>query len=331
MTQTVTPETLAWTQFILEHGWQAYASELAAVVRQDVDAVERLRRTGACKPLRKAKRFSELFSLWHGRPPEENEWPRPRKFAGRKTYEWQPPEIALLASLVGRLGVDDIAQTLTARLRERTDDPCAERNRQAVQVRISQIGMQSKDVLGGITTADAGREIGSLAIINQVIRKKELPAVRVGRLWVIPHDAWKAWKATRVFPPVGFVPLRSIRDALAIRSDKLSEWARMGYVPTAIRCNPYGTQAPSTQFGTWYIDKTVADTLVADRRAGRPMPWHGRPLLENLRVTYKLWKARQHPRSCKSCAEIWGPRAHRTRLSSIWRPTRRSRGAQRGT
>ncbi|RDJ93317.1 hypothetical protein B4Q13_22720, partial [Lacticaseibacillus rhamnosus] len=36
---------------------------------------------------------------------------------------------------------------------------------QAVQVLINVIGLQSsKDVIGGITTAEAGREIGSLAI-----------------------------------------------------------------------------------------------------------------------------------------------------------------------
>ena len=300
------PETLKWTEFVVAYGWRAYAHEIATVVGRNVDDVERVRRTGACERLEESKRFSELFSLWHGRLPEEAEWPLPRKFSGRGRYGWQPPEIALLASLVGRLGAADIARTLTSRLRLRTGDPDAERTTQAVQVRIKQIGMQSKDVIGGVTTADAGREIGSLAIIHHAIRDKRLSAVRVGRLWVIPHEAWKAWKAKRVFPPAGFVLLSSIRDELAIRSDKLSEFARMGYVPTAVRCNPYGTKGPSTQFGTWYVDKKVADNLLADRRAGRPMPWHGKPLQDNLRVTFRLWSARRHPASCKTCAEIWG-------------------------
>lgn len=303
MTHAVLPD---WKWFVLAYGWRAKLHELASVVGQDAEDVERLRRTGACQKLQKWKGFSELFSLWHGRQPEDSDWPLPRKMGSRGTYEWQGPEIALLASLVGSLGVSDIAQTLTNRLRERTGDPSAERNKTAVQLRINQIGMQTKDVIGGITTADAGREIGSLAIINQAINNKQLTAVRVGRLWVIPHDAWKSWKEKRVFPPEGYVLLSSIRDALSIRSDKLSEFARMGYIQTAMRCNPYGTKGPSTQFGTWYIDKEVADKMLADRRAGRPMPWHGKPILDNLRVTFKLWEKRKHPASCETCAEIWG-------------------------
>lgn len=308
MTNAAVPEMLDWVKFVLAHGWRAQSHELAAVVGRDVEDVNRLRGTGACKPQPKAKTFSELFSLWHGRLPEESEWPPPRKFPRRGTYEWQQPEVALLASLVGRLGVKDIAQALTARLRARTGDSAAERTKIAVQVRINQIGLQSNDVMGGITTSDAGREIGSLAIINQAVHKKQLPAVRVGRIWMIPHDEWEKWKAKRVFPPTGFVLLSSIRDALAIRSDKLSEFARMGYIPTAVRCNPYGTKGPSTQFGTWYIDKKVAEQLLADRRAGRPMPWHGKPMQDNLRTTFRLWNTRKHPASCKTCADIWGER-----------------------
>lgn len=306
MTNLATPIIPDWKLFVLAYGCRAQAYELAAVIGQDVDDVVHLRRTGACKPLSKGKGFAELFSLWHGRLPEDEDWPPPRKSGARGTYEWQGHEIALLASLVGSLGVSDIALTLTNRLRERTGDPAAVRTRQGVQIRINSIGMQSKDVQGGITTADAGREIGSSAIINQAIHKRQLPAIRVGRLWVIPHDAWKAWKARRVFPPNGYVLLSSIRDALSIRSDKLSEFARMGYIPTAMRCNPYGTKGPSTQFGTWYIGKQVADKLLNDRRAGRPMPWHGKPILDNLRATYRLWETRKHPTSCKTCAEIWG-------------------------
>lgn len=36
------------------------------------------------------------------------------------------------------------------------------------------------------------------------------------------------------------------------------------------------------------------------------MPWHGKPLLDNLRVTYRLWQQRRHPPDCAVCAEIWG-------------------------
>ncbi len=301
-----TPATTGWQQFVLANGWRARGHELSAVVGQSVEEVERVRRTGACTRHTKSKGFAELFTLWHGRAPTEEEWPMPRKLGAGGTFEWQGPELALLASLVGRLGSAEIAQTLTNRLRERTGDLCAKRTRVAIQVRINQIGLQSTDVVGGITTSDAGREIGSLAIIHHAIHKKQLRAVRVGRLWVIPHDVWKAWKSKRVFPPKGYIPLRTIREALSIRSDKASEYARMGYVPTAVRCTPYGTKGPSTQFGTWYIDPKVAAKLVADRRAGRPMPWHGKPLIENLRVTYKLWQQRKHPASCKTCTEIWG-------------------------
>ncbi len=295
-----------WGQFVLRYGWRAAGYELAAVVEQPVEEVEGVRRTGACTRLSKSKGFAELFSLWHGRVPTDDEWPKPRKAGAGGQYSWQGLELALLASLVGQLGTTEIAQTLTTRLRERTGDPSAERTRISVQGRINKIGMQTTDVLGGITTTEAGREINSIAIVHQAIRNKQLRAIRVGRLWVIPHDSWEAWKARRVFPPKDYIPLRSIREALAIRSDKTSEFARMGFIPTAIRCNPYGTKGPSTQFGTWYIHKDVAAKLVADRQAGRPMPWHGKPLVENLRVTYKLWQRRKHPTTCKTCEEIWG-------------------------
>ena len=252
------------------------------------------------------KDFIKLFTLWHGRPPADDDFPVPRKLGMHGTYEWQAPEISLLASLVGRLGVGEITLALTNRLRERTGDVNAARTRIAVQVRINNIGMQSTDVLGGITTRQASREIGSLAIINQAISKKQLTAMRVGRLWVIPHKAWAQWKVKRVFPPKGAVQLSTLREALSIRSDKLSEFARMGLIPTAIRCNPYGSKGRSTQYGTWFVDQKVAVKLLADRRAGRPMPWHGKPNADNLRATFKLLEKRKHPSSCKTCAEIWG-------------------------
>lgn len=295
------------TRFVVAHGWRARGCHLAKILGQTVEDIERIRRTNACKKVPKGKGFAELFALWHGRPPEDHEWPAPQKVGTQRAYEWLAPEVALLASLVGQMGVKEIARVLTARLRQQTGDRAARRTATSVQVRANSIGLQiSKDVLGGITTAEAGREIGSLPIVYQAIENQQLITRLVGRIRVIPYDAWEAWKAKRVFPPAGYVQLSTIRETLAIRSDKLSEFARMGLIPTAIRCNPYGTKARSTQFGTWYIDKKVARKLVADRRAGRPMPWHGKPLQDNLRVTYRLWVERKHPASCPTCAEIWG-------------------------
>lgn len=262
----------------------------------------------ACAPpgsARRRKTFPALFRLWHGREPEEGDWPKPSR-AGHGGYGWQAPELALLASLVGRLSKPEIAQVLTERLRRLTGDSEACRSLHAVQVAIGRIGLQAGDVVGGITVAKAGAEIGSLAMVHQAIRKGELRASRVGRLWVIPHDAWAAWKKGRTFPPDGYVSLASLKQPLAIRSDKLSEYARLGYVPTAQRCNPFGTGLHSTQFGTWYLAPDVAAQLIADRQAGRPMPWHGKPLAENLRVTWRLWQTRKHPAACATCASIWG-------------------------
>ena len=296
----------AWKQFVIEHGWRVIASDLAFVTGEPIQEVIKLRGMGVCTPLAQPHGFAALFALWNGREPLEDEWPAPRRYRERRGYEWQPPELTLLASLVGSFGAAEIAQILTERLRRITGDPGAIRKAQAVQLAINRIGLQSKDVVGGITTAEAGKEIGSLTIINQAIAKGDLKGMRVGRRWVIPHAAWAAWKAKRTFPPEEFIPLRSLKEPLSIRSDKLSEFARMGYVPSAVRCNPYGTKGPSTQFGTWFIDPVVAEQLIADRHAGRAMPWHGKPLEDNLRVTFKLWQARQHPAGCRICAELWG-------------------------
>jgi len=295
----------AWKRFVIEHGGRADTRDLAFILQRPAEEIQKLRATGACTKGPGRKDFITLFRLWHGREPNDEDWPPPRK-SGAGQYGWQGPELALLAGLVGRLGKAEITQVLTDRLRRLTGDPTASRSIISVQVAINRIGMQTKDVVGGITTAQASREIGSLAIINQAIWKRDLKALRVGRLWVIPHDAWAAWKARRVFPPAGYIPLATLKQPLSIRSDKLSEYARMGYVPTAIRCNPYGVGLPSTRFGTWYIDPEAARRLIADRHAGRPMPWHGRPLVENLRTTYRLWQQRKHPPICKTCAEIWG-------------------------
>jgi hypothetical protein len=299
------PRIADWQAFVIAHGWRAHAYELAAIVGQTEEAIQRLRATGACARLDKAKDFSELFALWHRREPGDDDWPAPRKMGSGKGYEWQPPEVALLASLVGQISQAEIAEVLTARLREKTGDAEAERTATAVQVRTNQIGLQTTDVVGGLTTSEAAREIGSFAIVNQAIAKGEIPTHRVGRLHVIPYDAWRNWKEGRTFPPEGYVQLSTLREPLGIKSDKLSEYARMGLVPTALRCNPYGKRGPSTQFGTWWISKETADQILAHRRAGRAMPWHGK-YADNLRTTYRLWSERKHPPQCKDCMEIWG-------------------------
>ncbi|TXT24402.1 MAG: regulatory protein MerR [Rhodocyclaceae bacterium] len=87
-----------WEAFVIANGWQAQAYELAAIVGQSVDSIQRLRTTGACSRLDKPKDFANLFALWHGREPGEDDWPAPRKVGAGSTYEWQAPEVALLAS-----------------------------------------------------------------------------------------------------------------------------------------------------------------------------------------------------------------------------------------
>lgn len=294
----------AWRQFVLDHGFRALRRDLAFILGRSEADIDSVRATHACSR-GKPKRFAELFTLHHGRPPRDDEWPAPSKSrAGR--YEWQAPEVALLARLVGRMGHHQIAKILTKRLRKITSDPKAERGSVGVLVRMNQIGLQTGDVVGGITIKQAGAESGAYYIVWNAVKRKQLPAFRVGRLWVIPREAWEKWKSKRVFPPPGYVQLSKLKRPLGIKSDKLSEWARMGYVPTALRCNPYGLRSRSTKFGTWFMDPKVAAQLVADRRAGKPMPWWGKPEPCNLGVTYKLWKSRQHPASCATCQTIWG-------------------------
>jgi hypothetical protein len=297
---------VTWEAFVLTHGRYAPAHHLAAVVGQSEAAINALRRCARDGRPRGPKRtFDALFAVFHGRPPRDDEWPRPR-VRGAGGYEWLAPELALLASLTGRVGTAEIERILTARLRQVTGDPAAERNVNALNAARQRIGLLTTDVVGGLTANQAGRSIGCISIVYNDIRQGRLKAARVGRHLVITHEEWARWKAARVFPPAGYVPLASLKRPLGIRSDKLSEWARMGYVPTAVRCNPYGTPAASTKFGTWYIDPKVRRKLIADRRAGRPMPWWGKPEPDNLRVTWRLWQQRQHPADCETCRAIWG-------------------------
>lgn len=296
-----------WQSFVIEHGARAQVYELAHVVGQPVEAVRKLRGRGVCVKRRRGKTFAELFTLWNGRAPTEKEWPRPRKDGGRGTYEWQAPEHQLLASLIGSIGFPEIAAILTKRLRKVTGDETAVRTKWSVYIAAQRIGLTSYDVVGGITVAKASRETGSRAILDHEIRLKRIAVRRVGRLLVIPYKEWERWKATRVAPPAGFMKLAKLKRALGIRSDKLSEWARLGYIPTAVRCNTYGVGERSTRWGSWWLDPKVARKLIADRRAGRSMPWWGKPEPGNLKTTWRLLQKRRHPASCEACRKIWGP------------------------
>jgi hypothetical protein len=114
----------AWERFVVDHGHQALGSDLAFILRRSIDDIDCLRAAGVCSKGGRRKTFMELFCLWRGRDPTDEEWPSPRK-SGHGQYEWQPPELGLLASLVGRLGKEEIAQVLTERLRRITGDQTA--------------------------------------------------------------------------------------------------------------------------------------------------------------------------------------------------------------
>src|SRR3546814_12342219 len=155
--------------------------------------------------------------------------------------------------MVGQLGIKDIATTSTQLSRKKTGDDDAHRTHLSVQNWITRLGLQASDVLGGITVSDAGREIGSVAIVQHAIRQKHLRANRVGRLWVIPYEAWSQWKSKRVFAPEGFVQLRPLKEPLASRSDKLSEFAGTGYFPTAIPAHRIVESGAAPPFGPLYL------------------------------------------------------------------------------
>lgn len=293
-----------WERFVLAHGWRAWRYDLVAITGCSAAEIERLRATGACAKNGKIKRFAELFSLWHGRPPRDDEWPKPRRTGTARAYEWQTPEDALLATLVGRMDKAAIAKILTRRLRQRTGDPRARRSNWSVLVRMQKIGMQARDVVGGITASAAGREVGSYSAMIHAIEEKRLPTIKIGHHLVIPHRAWAAFKAARKLPPKGYVQLSTIREALAIRSDKLSEFARAGLVPTAELCNPFTAKNAR---GVWFVDGAFARKLVRDRHAGRPMPWQGTAIPGNIEKSYALWRRRQHPARCKACKDVWAP------------------------
>jgi hypothetical protein len=314
---------MTWQQFVAREGRNMPRSYLAAIVGEPVEAVRRVATLprGGRKPKESmGSAFVALFSRWRGRPPREDEWPAPIKTGNFSSYAWLPPEDELLASLVGRMESDGIATVLTERLRRVTGDTSAVRNAQCVQQRMNRLGLWSSDIVGGITISAAAAEVGSVEIVRNAIRSGGLNSFRHGRLIVIAHDEWNRWKNGRVIAPPGYVPLASLRVPLGISSDsKLPEFASMGYIPTAIRCNPARPGVHTTKYGTWYVDPKVAKKLVADRHAGRPMPWHGKPLRDNLKITFKLWQERRHGEDCETCRTIWGAEGEPTSFDDYCR------------
>jgi transcriptional regulator with XRE-family HTH domain len=295
-----------WEDFIIQHGGGARNGDLAHVLGKPLADVLRVKATGACTRGSKYPTFSELFKLWHGRDPEDTEWPVPHRVGpGAGAYTWQQPELDIIISMVGRISVAEIVDVLTARLRSITKDPLAERNKNGVQAQIQKLGLQASDLVGGLTIQQCGKEIGSLSTVFRAVKSGEIRTFRVGKRHVVSRESWAQWKSNRTCAPAGYVRLASLKERLAIKGDKLCEYASLGYVPTALRCNP-SSGGPSTQFGTWYIDPVAAEQLVADRLAGLPMPWHGKAMPSNLRAAYKKWIARRHPSSCTKCGDIWG-------------------------
>jgi hypothetical protein len=293
---------VTWQQFVASQGRNTRADHLAAIVQQPVDAVRAVRRQ--VQPTGPRRTFADLFAAWNGRPPADEDWPVPRKIGGG--YEWLAPELALLARLVGTVDKATIARTLTERLQRVTGDPRAVRNETMVLIGMNRAGLQAQDVIGGLTVTQAKREIRANAVLEHELRYGRLKYFWVGRLRVIPHAEWERWKAGRTFAPKGWWRLAQLKKALGIKSDKLSEWARLGYVPSAVRVNGYGF-GHSTKWGCWYIEPKVGKKLLADRRAGRPMPWWGKPEPCNLRITWRLLQQRKHPADCQTCRDIWGP------------------------
>lgn len=293
-----------WERFVVLYGARARLRDLSHVLGVSQSRITSFRSEGMCDS-EKAKGFAELFTLWHLRAPREDEWPAPQRAAGN-AYEWLGPEDLLLASLVGTLEVPKIAAVLTSRLCRITGDRKAIRTIPAVFSRINHIGLQQSDIPGGLSVTDAGRIVGTRQIVEHAIRTGKLQTKRFDRRLLIPYLVWEEFMASRSSPPEGYVLLRKIRDDLGLSSDKLQGYAARGLVPTAVRCFPVGVGGASSPNGVFYLDPKVAQQLIEDRRAGKPMPWFGQPDPGNLKVTWKLYEQRRHPDSCKKCVEIWG-------------------------
>lgn len=288
-----------WRAFVLAYGYRVPADELAVVVGREAAEIHALRRGGPVRQLAQRLPYAALFAAWHGRAPDEQDFPMPKRHPGG--YAWEAPELALLATLNGQFGTDALASILTARLRARTGDPQACRTHNSVLVALQRIGLQAGDLVGGISVQQAAREIGSEHVVRAAIERGTLPTRRVGHRVLIPHADWATWKAGRQTPPAGWVRLSSLRQRLAIKSDKLPEFAKAGHIPGAQQYLDDGGKR-----GVWYIAPDVAQQLLDDRHQGRPMPWHGKPLETNLKQTYQRWCERRHPDTCERCARIWG-------------------------
>ncbi len=319
---TPSPASAGWQAFVLAHGRGALARDIAAVLGREEAEIKRVRSTGACARGGPVRSFSELFALWHGRPPEDGDWPVPVP-GPAGSYEWQVPELALLATQVGQVGVRELAVLLTERLRALTGDPKACRTPSAVQSRIALLGLQTRDVVGGLTVAEAGRELGSRTIVQEAVRHGHLKTRRVGSVVVIPRAAWEAWKSRRDAPPEGYVQLATLKPIICPGTDKLAEYAGMGYIPTAVRCFPMQGGVPSSSRGTWFISPEVAEQLLADRRAGRPLPWYGKPTASNLKQTFRLLQERAQPNP--GALQAGGLRASLRRLRQTFAQARRYR------
>lgn len=288
--------TQDWRGFVIEYGRRVDADILAAILGQPSVEIDRVRRQAGTKPGPR-RPFAELFTLYRGRPPLEEDWPKPRKQA--TGYEWLPPELAELARLVGLLPAADIAKVLTERLRRITGDPTAERAEHTVNVRVHKLGLLQSDVLGGLTILEAAKRAGvTKTLIYQELRRGTLRSFRVGDRHVIPVAVLDAWKGQRLpEPPKGWVKLWDIERSLGLkeRSSRLSWYAKNGLVPGALFCAGH----------RWWISPEGARELVRRARAGEPLPWHGKYTHPSVtKRSFDLWQRRRH-RDCAECTAIW--------------------------
>lgn len=286
-----------WQAFVLTHGRSVKSAHLAAIVGQPVDAITRFR---SLRPCRRSdlRTYVELFTAFRGRAPRgDADYPKP-SHGGAGAYDWLPNEEVVLASLVGRLSSSEIATVLTKRLQKLTGDATAERNTQSVQLRMNRIGLQAGDYVGGISIRAAVRRCGeTLAVVQQAVHSGEIKTLRVGNRHVIPIEELQRWHSARDHAPAGWIRLSTVAKALQIRSDsKLPEYAKAGYVPDTVFVKASHL---------WFIKPERADQIIADARAGRPLPWHGKPFLTNLRVSWRRLQARRH-RRCRVCIAAWG-------------------------
>lgn len=221
----------AWQAFVLRHPAERTA-DLSYVLNQSEKAIRALRRQSG--PLHLGTRqigFAALFRLWHNRDPHDHEWPpiRRTRAGGTVRYEWQAPELALLADLAHRMSVADIAHALTLRLQRLTGDPNANRTARMVSTQLNALVADAASVLNGLTISQAGQEIGSRVMIANAIESGELPAYKIGRHHLIPYEAWCEWEAkfgiAQWLPAGWLTPVRAALDA-NVSMQTLVGWLR---------------------------------------------------------------------------------------------------------